>query len=135
MIGHYLLSNNDCATTGGASCGPKGAMAPLTLQILHVMNSDFDTVHYCSKRVAPPYSSEIEGQAPPLCATVTFISKSRTERGLFVIASCQAEVEKAAAGGREIPSKHIQREAERECCREEGQCPSTQILDSDLCGC
>jgi len=50
-----------------------------------------------------------------------------------VIASCQAEVEKAAAGGREIPSKHIQREAERESCREEGQCPSTQILDSDLC--
>ena len=39
--------------TGGASCGPKGAMAPLDLQILHVMNSDFDTVHYCSKRVGP----------------------------------------------------------------------------------
>ena len=105
---------------------------PDFLQILHVMNSDFDTVHYCSKRVAHPHSSEIEDQAPPLCATVTFISKSRTARGLFVIASCQAEVEKAAAGGREIPSKHIQRETERESCRE-GQCPSTQILDSDLC--
>ena len=28
-------------------------MAPLALQILHVMNSDFNIVHYCSKRVAP----------------------------------------------------------------------------------
>ena len=28
-------------------------MAPLALQILHVMNSDFGTVYYCSKKVAP----------------------------------------------------------------------------------
>ena len=30
------------------------------------MNSDFNIVHYCSKRVAPPHSSKIEDQAPPL---------------------------------------------------------------------
>ena len=31
----------------------KGAMTSLDLQILHKMNIDFDTVHYCSRRVVP----------------------------------------------------------------------------------
>ena len=37
-------------------------MAPLDLQILHYMNSDFDTIYYCSRRVSP----SLFDQAPPL---------------------------------------------------------------------
>ena len=53
-ISLFLKKKCSQTCTGGASCGPKGAM-PLALQILHVMNSDFDTVHYCSKRAAPSF--------------------------------------------------------------------------------
>ena len=33
--------------------GPRGALAPLANENSHYVNSKMDTVHYCSKRVAP----------------------------------------------------------------------------------
>jgi len=43
--------------------GVKGALAN---ENSHYMNSKMAIVHYCSKRVAPPHLSKIQGQAPPL---------------------------------------------------------------------
>jgi len=40
-------------SSGGASLGPRGALAPLANENSRYMNSKMATVHYCSKRVAP----------------------------------------------------------------------------------
>ena len=53
-------------TSGGASLGPRGALAPLANENFHYVNSKMATVYYCSKRVTPPHLSKIQGQAPPL---------------------------------------------------------------------
>ena len=78
------------ASNGGASLEPKEAMAPLALQILHKMNSDFDTIHYCSKRMAPLIllRSEIKlRQWPPPLAS-GHCAPGGLERGLRRSAAC-----------------------------------------------
>ena len=49
-------------------------MAPLAFPILHYMNSDFDTVHHCSKKVAPSFFRFFY-QAPPV------VGRTNRQRG------------------------------------------------------
>ena len=64
-----LCDNRD---TGGALLGPRGALAPLANENSHYVNSKMAIIHYCSKRVAPPHLSEIQGQAPPVIGGLVF---------------------------------------------------------------
>ena len=66
-------------SSGGASLGPRGALAPLANENSHYVNSKMDTVHYCSKRVAPPHLSKIQGQAPPLVHTSKILTGRKSK--------------------------------------------------------
>ena len=71
------------SSSGGASLGPRGALAPLANENSHYVNSKMATVYYCSKRVAPPHLSKIQGQAPPLGTKWVFKNK-QGEDGMVV---------------------------------------------------
>ena len=76
------LHRGHTMNTGGASLGAGGPWPPLANENSHYVNSKMTTVHYCSKRVAPPHLSKIQGQAPPLPGKIPVAAVAPPREGL-----------------------------------------------------